>query len=382
MRRLATVRVRITVAAVLVVGRVAGGRRVLARARAPRPAHRPTSRPPRGCGRRTSPRPSTTATSRAIARRAARRREPRAGRRRQRALSSRRRRTSSGDARISTLQPDADGYVGAHGVRHRRQGDGPYRVVARRVQTATGTYVVYVARSLEGVARSTDSLERLLWWSLPALLTLDGRPTWVVTGRALRPVEAIRREVEVIGGEDLHRRVPEPATEDEIGRLARTMNAMLDPARGRHRPSAPVRRRRQPRAAQPAHGHPRPARGGPRAPRARRLADDRARGARRRDPAAAAGRRPAGDRGGRRVRARRCSPRAGRPRRDRARRGPPAAHQPHVADRRHARGVGCTGRRQRRPAAARGAQPARQRGASRALAKSSCRSPSRTPTSR
>jgi len=27
---------------------------------------------------------------------------------------------------------------------------------------------------------------------------------------------------------DLHRRVPEPAVRDEIGRLARTMNAMLE----------------------------------------------------------------------------------------------------------------------------------------------------------
>src|SRR6185295_17164890 len=59
------------------------------------------------------------------------------------------------------------------------------------------------------------------------LLALVGVLTWVVTGRALRPVEAIRHEVEVIGAEDLHRRVPEPANQDEIGRLARTMNAML-----------------------------------------------------------------------------------------------------------------------------------------------------------
>ena len=33
--------------------------------------------------------------------------------------------------------------------------------------------------------------------------------------------------MEAIGAEDLHRRVPEPRTGDEIGRLARTMNAML-----------------------------------------------------------------------------------------------------------------------------------------------------------
>ncbi len=131
-----------------------------------------------------------------------------------------------GEERISLLQPDADGYS-VRTVAGLEKGEGPYRVVARRVDTKTGTYVVYVARSLEGVGRSTDNLERLLWWSLPALLTLMGVMTWVVTGRALRPVEAMRREVEVIGGEDLHRRVPEPVTEDEIGRLARTMNAML-----------------------------------------------------------------------------------------------------------------------------------------------------------
>jgi signal transduction histidine kinase len=127
---------------------------------------------------------------------------------------------------ISRLQPDADGYS-VRTVAGIERGEGPYRVVARRVRTPGGAYVVYVARSLEGVTRSTDNLERLLWWSLPALLTLMGILTWIVTGRALRPVEAIRSEVEVIGAEDLHRRVPEPASEDEIGRLARTMNAML-----------------------------------------------------------------------------------------------------------------------------------------------------------
>ncbi len=131
----------------------------------------------------------------------------------------------AGDARISLLQPDADGYsvrtVTGFEVGER------YRLVARRVHTKAGTYIVYVARSLESVKKSTDSLERLLWWSLPALVMLVGVLTWVVTGRALHPVEAIRREVEVIGAEDLHRRVPEPTNEDEIGRLARTMNAML-----------------------------------------------------------------------------------------------------------------------------------------------------------
>jgi signal transduction histidine kinase len=52
--------------------------------------------------------------------------------------------------------------------------------------------------------------------------------TWTVVGRALAPVEAIRAEVDAISATALHRRVPDPAADDEIGRLARTMNRMLD----------------------------------------------------------------------------------------------------------------------------------------------------------
>jgi signal transduction histidine kinase len=50
---------------------------------------------------------------------------------------------------------------------------------------------------------------------------------WWAVGRALGPVEAIRARVDRITGTGLDQRVPEPATADEIARLARTMNAML-----------------------------------------------------------------------------------------------------------------------------------------------------------
>ena len=131
-----------------------------------------------------------------------------------------------GEPRITTLAPGTDGDA-AVTVDRVAEGDGPFRIVARRVTTRAGTFTVYVAGSLEGVEDSTSSLVRLLLIGLPALLVLVGVTTWVVTGRALRPVEAMRREVEAIGADDLHRRVPEPSTADEIGRLARTMNAML-----------------------------------------------------------------------------------------------------------------------------------------------------------
>jgi signal transduction histidine kinase len=130
-----------------------------------------------------------------------------------------------GAPRFSTLQPDTNGT--AEQDAPLPVGDGPFRVIARRVTAPNGTYLVYVAASLEGVEESTNSLTRLLWFGLPMMVLLVGAMTWILTGRALRPVELIRAEVEEIGAQDLHRRVPEPPTADEIGRLAQTMNAML-----------------------------------------------------------------------------------------------------------------------------------------------------------
>jgi signal transduction histidine kinase len=98
----------------------------------------------------------------------------------------------------------------------------------RVVQTARGTLTLVAERSLEEVDRSVDSVTRVLVVGVPLLIGLVAALTWWLTGRALRPVEAIRAETTAITGSTIHRRVPEPHTDDEIGRLARTMNSMLD----------------------------------------------------------------------------------------------------------------------------------------------------------
>ncbi|MEA3055492.1 MAG: hypothetical protein QOD30_924, partial [Actinomycetota bacterium] len=87
---------------------------------------------------------------------------------------------------------------------------------------------VFVATSLEPVDDAINSLARRLAVGGPLLVALVGAITWLVVGRALRPVEAIRSEVATISARSLGRRVPVPATADEIGRLAATMNEMLD----------------------------------------------------------------------------------------------------------------------------------------------------------
>ncbi len=130
------------------------------------------------------------------------------------------------DPRMSRLVPGRSG-TALTTVQNYPEADHPLRVVARRVHHRGQAYIVYVAASLAPVTRSTDSLEQLLAIGLPFLALLAGLLAWIAVSLALRPVESIRREVESISGEVLHRRVPEPAVHDEIGRLAHTMNAML-----------------------------------------------------------------------------------------------------------------------------------------------------------
>lgn len=114
--------------------------------------------------------------------------------------------------------PGDDGTVDLAGGEHR------YVVV---VEDADDGSTAAVAVSLEDVDETTGALLAPLLLGLPVLLLVVAGTTWYVVGRALRPVERIRRDVEEITGARLDRRVSEPPARDEVGRLARTMNAML-----------------------------------------------------------------------------------------------------------------------------------------------------------
>ena len=104
---------------------------------------------------------------------------------------------------------------------------GRFRVVAESTEPPDEDLTVLVARSLESVDEAEDTVTTRLAIGIPVLVLLVAGTTWVVTGRALRPVESIREEVASITDEQLDRRVPEPRVDDEIARLARTMNEML-----------------------------------------------------------------------------------------------------------------------------------------------------------
>ncbi len=105
--------------------------------------------------------------------------------------------------------------------------DNPDLAVAYTVMTRHGPTTIYALASVEQAEDSVHDLAIVLLLSMPVLLVLSGVLAWLLAGRALRPVEAIRAEVAGVSAGDLDRRVPEPPFDDEIGRLARTMNEML-----------------------------------------------------------------------------------------------------------------------------------------------------------
>jgi signal transduction histidine kinase len=100
--------------------------------------------------------------------------------------------------------------------------------VAVGATTPQGRRTVVVARALDVIGDATRVVTELLVVGLPALLLVVAVSTWRVVGLALAPVDAIRAEVDAISAAALHRRVHLPAADDEVGRLAHTMNRMLD----------------------------------------------------------------------------------------------------------------------------------------------------------
>ena len=106
--------------------------------------------------------------------------------------------------------------------------DDEFVAVAEQAQTPNGPVIVLVARALVDVLDATAAVTQLLIIGSPVLVVVVAVTTWFAVGRVLAPVEAIRREVDEISAAQLHRRVPQPKSDDEIGRLAATMNRMLE----------------------------------------------------------------------------------------------------------------------------------------------------------
>ncbi|MDQ6933723.1 MAG: ATP-binding protein [Actinomycetota bacterium] len=77
----------------------------------------------------------------------------------------------------------------------------------------------------------SEALNRVRWALLvggPLGVGLSGIGAWFLAGAALRPVERMRSEAEVLTARDPEARLAVPGTHDEVARLGRTLNALLD----------------------------------------------------------------------------------------------------------------------------------------------------------
>ncbi len=90
------------------------------------------------------------------------------------------------------------------------------------------TYDVFTLASLAAADQSIGALVRVFLVVGPLLVFVVGYLTWLLVGRAFRPVERMRSDVDDITVSNLALRIHAPEGDDEIARLARTMNLMLD----------------------------------------------------------------------------------------------------------------------------------------------------------
>ena len=109
-------------------------------------------------------------------------------------------------------------------------GKGRYLRLKRVVRDRAGNVYanVYIAASLDTAMRGVDSLQRALFFATPSLIMGVGLMAWSAVGRAFQPVASMRTEVGEITGSTINRRLKVPDTDDEVARLANTMNDMLD----------------------------------------------------------------------------------------------------------------------------------------------------------
>jgi two-component system OmpR family sensor kinase len=103
----------------------------------------------------------------------------------------------------------------------------PVRLLAESVRAQAATMTVVVGLSLEERNRALSDLTSVLALGGPAALALASIAGFLLTGAALRPVEAMRRRAAAISATNLAERLAPAGGNDEFGRLERTLNEML-----------------------------------------------------------------------------------------------------------------------------------------------------------
>lgn len=103
-----------------------------------------------------------------------------------------------------------------------------YRLVSSTVTTQDGAFSVFAVTSLDTSEAAQGYLTSRLLWSLPLIGLVTGAVIYGVVGRALTPVERMRRRVEEMSATDRTARLDLGRHDDELTRLGSTMNGFLE----------------------------------------------------------------------------------------------------------------------------------------------------------
>jgi signal transduction histidine kinase len=103
-----------------------------------------------------------------------------------------------------------------------------YRELVRPAERRGRRFALVTIESLAPADRSVHRVFILLLIGAPAALLLTAAGGWWLARKALRPVERMTEQADRLGAESLEGRLEVPRTQDEVARLGRTLNAMLD----------------------------------------------------------------------------------------------------------------------------------------------------------
>jgi signal transduction histidine kinase len=106
--------------------------------------------------------------------------------------------------------------------------EGEARIIASPADSAAGSFIVVAGASTQDRSETLANLAGSFLVGAPIALLLACGLGYLLAGRALVPVEAMRRRAREITLERSGERLPLPRADDEIHQLGTTLNEMLD----------------------------------------------------------------------------------------------------------------------------------------------------------
>jgi heavy metal sensor kinase len=103
----------------------------------------------------------------------------------------------------------------------------PVRFASGRVVVNDHPYTIQVAAPLNEFYGALERFRLMLWFSAPLLLIGAGLGGYLISRRALKPVDRITTAADSISISNLSERLEVPRTSDELQRLSETLNRML-----------------------------------------------------------------------------------------------------------------------------------------------------------